>query len=131
MNVRPPNNVTKIEAKTGVQCYVYYVFDLDGLSFNPSLLGTVSGPFRVQWQLIFKDYPEFIDRFIFVNTPSYISVLGRALAAFVPDSTQNRVVVASRNCSQEILELADRDCLPERYGGEIPDEKVLRYVAVV
>ncbi|PIO57317.1 hypothetical protein TELCIR_21276 [Teladorsagia circumcincta] len=120
-----------MEANTGVQCYVYYVFDLDGLSFNPSLLGTVSGPFRVQWQLIFKDYPEFIDRFIFVNTPSYISVLGRALAAFVPDKTQNRVAVAGRNCSQDILEFADRDCLPERYGGEIPDEKVLRYVAVV
>ncbi|KHJ78493.1 hypothetical protein OESDEN_21885 [Oesophagostomum dentatum] len=31
------------EAKTGVQCSLLYVFDLDGLSFDPMLLGILSG----------------------------------------------------------------------------------------
>ncbi|KAK6021400.1 hypothetical protein OSTOST_12927 [Ostertagia ostertagi] len=71
--------LNEMEANTGVQCSVYYVFDLDGLKFDPSLLGIISGmsigPFRVSWQLIGQHYREFINRFVVINTPSYINVL--------------------------------------------------------
>ncbi|PIO57546.1 CRAL/TRIO domain protein, partial [Teladorsagia circumcincta] len=118
--------LNEMEANTGVQCSVYYVFDLDGLKFDPSLLGIISGPFRVSWQLIGQHYREFINRFVVVNTPSYINVLWSAISPFVPENARNRVAITGKEWRQEILELADRDCLPERYGGEIPDEKVLR-----
>ncbi|VDL83911.1 unnamed protein product [Nippostrongylus brasiliensis] len=115
-----------MEAQTGVQCSVYYVFDLDGLSFDPTLLGVLSGPFRVSWQLIGQHYREFINRFIAVNTPSYINVLWAALSPFIPENAKSRIALTGKEWRQEILELADTDCLPERYGGEIPDSKVMK-----
>ncbi|VDL84138.1 unnamed protein product [Nippostrongylus brasiliensis] len=116
----------EMEAQTGVQCSVYYVFDLDGLSFDPTLLGVLSGPFRVSWQLIGQHYREFINRFIAVNTPSYINVLWAALSPFIPENAKSRIALTGKEWRQEILELADTDCLPERYGGEIPDAKVMK-----
>ncbi|VDK56827.1 unnamed protein product [Cylicostephanus goldi] len=67
--------IMEMEAKTGVQCSILYVFDLDGLSFDPSLLGILSGPFRVSWQCVGLHYRELIDKFVVINTPSYINVL--------------------------------------------------------
>ncbi|VDO70167.1 unnamed protein product [Heligmosomoides polygyrus] len=117
----------EMEAKTGVQCSVYYIFDLEGLSFDPTLLGVLSGPFRVSWQLIGQHYREFINRFIAINTPSYINVLWAALSPFIPDHAKSRIALTGKEWRQEILELADRDCLPERYGGELPDDKFMKY----
>ncbi|KAK6052112.1 CRAL/TRIO domain protein [Cooperia oncophora] len=118
--------LNEMEAKTGVQCSVYYVFDLEDLSFDPSLLGILSGPFRVSWQLIGQHYREFINRFIVINAPSYINVLWSAISPFIPEGAKSRIAITGKTWPEEILELADRDCLPERYGGEVPDEKVLR-----
>ena len=64
-----------MEEELGTQCYVYLIFDLDGLEFDPSLLGIVNGPFRVSWQLVGTHYREFIDRVMVVNAPSYINML--------------------------------------------------------
>lgn len=33
----------QMEAETGVQCYMHYIFDLEGLHFDPTLLGVVNG----------------------------------------------------------------------------------------
>ncbi|VDO52342.1 unnamed protein product [Haemonchus placei] len=118
--------LNEMEARTGVQCSIYYVFDLEGLSFDPTLLGILSGPFRVSWQLIGQHYREFINQFVVINTPSYINVLWTAISPFIPENARSRVVITGKDWPQEILELADPDCLPERYGGEIPDEKILK-----
>lgn len=32
-----------MEAETGVQCYMHYIFDLEALNFDPTLLGVVNG----------------------------------------------------------------------------------------
>ncbi|KJH51517.1 CRAL/TRIO domain protein [Dictyocaulus viviparus] len=116
----------EMEAKTGVQCYVYYIFDLDGLSFDPTLLGVINGPFRVSWQLIGQHYREVIGRFITVNTPSYINVLWSALSPFVPENEKSRIALTGKNWKEEILEVADAECLPEKYGGKLCDDKIMR-----
>ncbi|KAE9420428.1 hypothetical protein Angca_005792, partial [Angiostrongylus cantonensis] len=116
----------EMEARTGVQCYVYYIFDLDGLSFDPTLLGVLNGPFRTSWQLIAQHYREFVGRFIVINTPSYINVLWAALSSFIAEHEKSRIAITGKNWRQEILEIADRNCLPERYGGQISDEKIMR-----
>ncbi|KAL6743942.1 hypothetical protein Aduo_016924 [Ancylostoma duodenale] len=118
--------IMKKEAETGVQCAVLYVFDLDGLSFDPSLLGILSGPFRVSWQSLGLHYRELIDRFVVINTPSYINVLWSALSAFIPEQSKSRIAITGRNWRDELLVMAEAECLPERYGGKIPDEKVLK-----
>ncbi|KHJ90973.1 CRAL/TRIO domain protein [Oesophagostomum dentatum] len=114
------------EAKTGAQCSLLYVFDLDGLSFDPMLLGILSGPFRVSWQSLGTHYRELIGKFIVINTPSYINVLWSALSPFVPEQAKSRITITGRTWREDLLELAEVECLPERYGGKIPDEKVFR-----
>ncbi|VDM63186.1 unnamed protein product [Angiostrongylus costaricensis] len=116
----------EMEARTGVQCYVYYIFDLDGLSFDPTLLGVLNGPFRTSWQLIAQHYREFVGRFIVINTPSYINVLWAALSSFIAEDEKSRIAITGKNWRQEILEIADSNCLPERYGGQVLDEKIMR-----
>ncbi|KAK6010069.1 hypothetical protein OSTOST_24940, partial [Ostertagia ostertagi] len=123
----PPTKLLRRWKRTRASSARYTMcFDLDGLKFDPSAsLGIISGPFRVSWQLIGQHYREFINRFVVINTPSYINVLWSAISPFVPENARNRVAITGKEWRQEILELADCDCLPERYGGEIPDEKVL------
>ncbi|ETN79003.1 hypothetical protein NECAME_00377 [Necator americanus] len=118
--------VMEMEAKLGTQCSVLYIFDLDGLSFDPSLLGVLNGPFRVSWQSLGIHYRELIDRFVVINTPSYINVLWTALSTFVPEQSKSRIVITGKNWREELLEMADADCLPERFGGKIPDEIALK-----
>ncbi|KAK5965705.1 CRAL-TRIO domain-containing protein, partial [Trichostrongylus colubriformis] len=36
-------HLMEMEANTGVQCSVYYIYDLEGLSFDPSLLSILGG----------------------------------------------------------------------------------------
>ncbi|KAK6044184.1 hypothetical protein COOONC_18311, partial [Cooperia oncophora] len=116
----------KMEAKLGVQCYVYYIIDLHGLSFDPTLVGTLTGPYRVSWQLVNQHYREFVERYIFIHTPSYLSVIGKAIARLVPEKVRRRIMVIGKEWPEKMLEIGDRDYFPKRYGGEIPDEKVLR-----
>ncbi|KHJ91856.1 CRAL/TRIO domain protein [Oesophagostomum dentatum] len=95
------------EAKTGVQCSLLYVFDLDGLSFDPMLLGILSGPFRVSWQSLGTHYRELIGKFIVINTPSYINVLWSALSPFVPEQAKSRITITGRTWREDLLELAE------------------------
>ncbi|CAO4379636.1 unnamed protein product [Caenorhabditis nigoni] len=118
----------KMEAETGVQCFMHYIFDLEGLHFDPTLLGVVNGPFRVSWQLVGQHYREFIDKFIVINSPSYINVLWSALSPFIPEQSKQRIVFAGSSWKEELLEIVDQDCLPERYGGKIPDNECLKIV---
>ncbi|KAF1749938.1 hypothetical protein GCK72_016483 [Caenorhabditis remanei] len=121
----------KMEAETGVQCYMHYIFDLEGLHFDPTLLGVVNGPFRVSWQLVGQHYREFIDKFIVINSPSYINVLWSALSPFIPEQSKQRIVFAGSNWKEELLDIVDKECLPERYGGTIPDDKCLQAVGPI
>ncbi|CAD6195910.1 unnamed protein product [Caenorhabditis auriculariae] len=124
-------HLMQMEEELGVQCYMDYIFDLDGLSFDPTLLGVVNGPFRVSWQLVGQHYREFIDKFIVVNSPSYINVLWSAISQFVPEQSKARIVFAGASWKEELLEICDADCLPEKLGGTIPDNEVVKEVKPV
>ncbi|CAB3397696.1 unnamed protein product [Caenorhabditis bovis] len=121
----------KMEEETGKQCYMHYIFDLDGLHFDPSLLGVVNGPFRVSWQLVGQHYREFIDKFIVVNSPSFINVLWSALAPFIPEQSKRRIVFAGANWKSELAEICDIDYLPEKYGGKLCNNKYIDEVLPV
>ncbi|CAI5451522.1 unnamed protein product [Caenorhabditis angaria] len=118
----------KMEEETGVQCYMHYIFDLEGLTFDPTLLGVVNGPFRVSWQLVGLNYREFIDKFIVINAPSYINVLWSALCPFIPEQSRHRIIFTGSNWKEELAEICDLECLPKRYGGLIDDDKCLKLV---
>ncbi|CAI4223617.1 unnamed protein product [Auanema sp. JU1783] len=124
-------HIQKREKEIGSQCAVYYIFDLAGLAFDPFLLSIVNGPFRVSWQLVASHYRDFIDKFIIVNSPSYINVLWSAISAFIPEHAREKFVFADKNWHEELLELCDADCLPERYGGNLPNEQVLKDPRIV
>uniref|UniRef100_A0A8R1HYR4 CRAL-TRIO domain-containing protein n=1 Tax=Caenorhabditis japonica TaxID=281687 RepID=A0A8R1HYR4_CAEJA len=121
----------KMESETGVQCFMHYIFDLEHLNFDPTLLGVVNGPFRVSWQLVGQHYREFIDKFIVINSPSWINVLWSALSPFIPEQSKQRIVFAGSNWREELLQIVDADCLPERYGGTLPDSQYLSSVEPV
>lgn len=64
----------QMEAKTGVQCSVYYIFDLEGLSFDPTLLGVLSGESIPQ-----LDAESLQERSIFRSIPSFLATHRSAL----------------------------------------------------
>lgn len=51
-----------------------------------------------------------------------------ALSPFIPEQSKQRIVFAGSNWKEELLEIIDKDCLPERYGGTIPDHQHLDQV---
>ncbi|PAV88837.1 hypothetical protein WR25_06287 [Diploscapter pachys] len=121
----------KMEEELGTQCYVYLIFDLDGLDFDPSLLGIVNGPFRVSWQLVGTHYREFIDRVMVVNAPSYVNMLWSAFCVFLPENARQKIFFPGSNWVEEIKEFCDADYLPEKYGGTMSSSLVLKDIKPV
>src|SRR5256885_1990338 len=70
------------------------VMDLQGLRFHPSLVGFISGPYRIMWGTLIEQYPLLISNILIINAPTFISVLWNAVCAFIPREYK---VLAKRN----------------------------------
>lgn len=102
-----------VEKRTGKRSGVILVFDLEGLVMDSSLISVatglsifhpinqllcmliiyciwcpIEGPFRIMWSIVFNMYPEWIHKFIIVNTPTFMSVLWSAFSQFIPENTK-------------------------------------------
>ncbi len=77
--------LNEMEAKVGKQCSAIIIFDLDGLQFDPSLLSVVTGPFRLTWSALASHYRDWIEKFVVINSPTFINVLWSAFSPFVPE----------------------------------------------
>ncbi|CAJ0919893.1 unnamed protein product, partial [Mesorhabditis belari] len=108
-----------IERRTGKQASVIYILDLEGLKFDPSLLQVVTGPYRILWASVYTNYPEWIDHFIMVNVPSFISILWKAIVPFLPERTRNKVKICSAGSDwkQQVLQFAKPEYVPVHWGG--------------
>ncbi|GMS78284.1 hypothetical protein PENTCL1PPCAC_459, partial [Pristionchus entomophagus] len=123
-------HLNEMEAERGDQCYFHYIFDMEGLKMDPSYLKIATGPFRVSWELVGFQYREFIDKFIVLNAPTFLNLFIAALFPFVPAKYKaefhRRVVICGKNYKEYLLSIADPECLPEKYGGTMPDVDVVR-----
>lgn len=45
------------------------------MKFDPTLLSVVTGPYRILWASVYTNYPEWIDKMLIINAPSYMSLL--------------------------------------------------------
>uniref|UniRef100_A0A914WG54 CRAL-TRIO domain-containing protein n=1 Tax=Plectus sambesii TaxID=2011161 RepID=A0A914WG54_9BILA len=115
------DEVVAIEKETGKMSGVIYIFDLEGLSFDASLVSVVTGPFRLTWTTMANHYREWIDKFVIINAPSFLNLLYAALSPFIPDKFKSRVVFTSSKWQEELLEMIDADHLPVHYGGTMKD----------
>ncbi|GMT08717.1 hypothetical protein PFISCL1PPCAC_14, partial [Pristionchus fissidentatus] len=123
-------HLNAMEEERGEQCYFHYIFDMEGLKMDPSYLKIATGPFRVSWELVGFQYREFIDKFIVLNAPTFLHLFIAALYPFVPAKYRcefdRRVVICGKNYKEYLLSIADPECLPEKYGGTMPDVDVVR-----
>ncbi|CAJ0577935.1 unnamed protein product, partial [Mesorhabditis spiculigera] len=111
--------MNSIEAKTGKQASVIYILDLEGLKFDPSLLQVVTGPYRILWASVYMNYPEWIDQFVMVNVPSFISIVWKAIVPFLPERTRGKVKIctAGSDWKAQLLQLSRPENLPAHWGG--------------
>lgn len=57
------------------QASVIYVLDMEGMKFDPTLLSIVTGPYRILWASVYTNYPEWIDKMLIINAPSFMSLV--------------------------------------------------------
>jgi hypothetical protein len=82
------DRLNELERNTGRMSGVVFVFDLEGLVFDPSLLSVITGQFRIMWGTLMEQYPEWIHRLLIINVPIFMNVLWKAFTPFVPDHTK-------------------------------------------
>ncbi|VDM38396.1 unnamed protein product [Toxocara canis] len=115
----------QLERETGRQCYAYFIFDLNGLHFDPTLIPVMTGPFRNAWYEAGLHYRQWIDRVFVVNAPTFMSILWSAMAPLISEDMKRRIVFTSGNGADELLARIDSDRLPKMYGGQMNDDVVL------
>jgi hypothetical protein len=88
------------------------------------------------------DYPETMGLTFVVNAPSIFSYIWKVIRPWLDPFTANKVRIHSDVPTKDILELIDKDQLPEQYGGTCkcsggcippinPDEKFEEYDAAI
>ncbi|VDK59344.1 unnamed protein product, partial [Anisakis simplex] len=128
--------INKMESIHKTQCSVIYILDLEGLKLDSTLLTTVTGmlpiqffifcmlgPYRILWTLVYTNYPEWVDRMIIVNSPTFISVLWKAISPLIPERTRNKVRIVStqEDSINELKKCCDMKYVPKHWGGELID----------
>uniref|UniRef100_A0A914XFD4 CRAL-TRIO domain-containing protein n=1 Tax=Plectus sambesii TaxID=2011161 RepID=A0A914XFD4_9BILA len=115
--------INEVEMTTGRQSSVFYILDLDGLKMDSTLLGIVTGPYRVLWAIVYTNYPEWISNMYIVNAPSYMSMLWRAISPFIPERTRAKVSIYSAKVDWKaaVREMTTAECVPVHWGGTLLD----------
>lgn len=67
--------ITYVQSYEHLQASVIYILDLEGMKFDPTLLSVVTGPYRILWASVYTNYPEWIDKMLIINAPSFMSLL--------------------------------------------------------
>uniref|UniRef100_A0A0M3IKZ1 CRAL-TRIO domain-containing protein n=1 Tax=Ascaris lumbricoides TaxID=6252 RepID=A0A0M3IKZ1_ASCLU len=117
------HEINRMEALNKVQCSSIYILDLDGLKLDTDLLSIVTGPYRLLWVLVYTNYPEWIDRLVIVNAPTYVSVLWKAITPLLPERTRNKVRFATtlEDTIRELQKCCDMKYVPKHWGGDLID----------
>ncbi|KJH49779.1 CRAL/TRIO domain protein [Dictyocaulus viviparus] len=112
-----------LEEKTGKQAAVIYILDLEGLKFETSLLSIVTGPYRILWTSVYTNYPEWVSQMLIVNAPSFISLLWKGIAPFIPERTRNKVKICRANSDWKttLQKYAKAENIPVYWGGKLVD----------
>ena len=68
-------------------------------------------------------FPETMSKMLIVNAPTFFSATWRLIKGWLDPRTANKIeVISSKNAVEKrLLELVDRDQLPEDYGGQGPN----------
>lgn len=117
------NEINATERKNGAQCSVIYILDLEGLKLDSKLLSVVTGQYHILWNLVYTNYPEWIDTLVMVNVPTFISIVWRAVAPLLPERTKSKVCIFS--CKDEYVAELQKHCeldhVPKHWGGTMVD----------
>nr|CDJ90346.1 Cellular retinaldehyde-binding triple function domain containing protein [Haemonchus contortus] len=115
--------LNELEAKTGKQASVIYILDLDGLKFDTSLLSIVTGPYRILWESVYTNYPEWIKIFFIVNAPPFMGLIWKAIGPLLPERTRNKVQLCTTNSDwkNQIQKVAKPENIPAHWGGKLYD----------
>ncbi|VDM99555.1 unnamed protein product [Thelazia callipaeda] len=126
--------INAIERKTGSQCSVIYILDLEGLKLDPKLLNIATGkyfnkifflgPYHILWKMVYTNYPEWIDKLLAVNAPTFISLIWRAIAPLLPERTRSKVRIFSSkdDYNAELQKHCELDHVPKHWGGTMLDK---------
>ncbi|MFH4976790.1 hypothetical protein AB6A40_003499 [Gnathostoma spinigerum] len=116
--------INKMEKIHNSQCHGVYILDLEGIKLDPKLLSIATGPYRILWTLVYTNYPEWLKTFMIINAPSFIALVWKAVAAFLPERTRNKVKIFSSQdeVREELAQYCDMSCVPKHWGGQLVDK---------
>lgn len=90
-------------------------------------------PLSLSSQALNNNYPEKVVRILILNLPSWMTSVWGVVAAVLPASMREKVIIASS--TSEMLQYIDPDQIPREYGGsdptllaDSPDEHLLQEV---
>uniref|UniRef100_A0A0N4UJK4 CRAL-TRIO domain-containing protein n=1 Tax=Dracunculus medinensis TaxID=318479 RepID=A0A0N4UJK4_DRAME len=114
------DEINKMEQENKSQCSVIYILDLEGLKLDSSLLSVVTGPYHTLWNLVYTNYPEWVETLFIVNAPAFISIIWKAIGPLMPERTRNKVQIFTRT-KESLQSHCDLKYVPKHWGGELTD----------
>ncbi|GMT06956.1 hypothetical protein PENTCL1PPCAC_29130, partial [Pristionchus entomophagus] len=112
-------DVMQMEKETGLQSFVIYVMDVDGLEYSKKLIDLVLGPLRSLSEFMADHYAELIKFFVIVNAPSWMYTLWTMIKPLLPERTRQKVRIPSTsNWREEIHCIMDPSICPVFWNDE-------------
>uniref|UniRef100_A0A915E305 CRAL-TRIO domain-containing protein n=1 Tax=Ditylenchus dipsaci TaxID=166011 RepID=A0A915E305_9BILA len=105
------------ELRTGQMSSAVLIIDLQGLKFQPSLVGFISGPYRIMWGTLIEQYPYLISKILVINAPGFMNVLWNACCSFIPVEYRKKIHLLGENWAEKLGEHVALESLPTSYGG--------------
>ncbi|KAI1726799.1 CRAL/TRIO domain-containing protein [Ditylenchus destructor] len=105
------------ENETGRIGSAVLVLDLHGLKFQPSLVGFISGPYRIMWGTLIEQYPSLISKILVINAPTFMNVLWGACSSFIPSDYRSKIFLTGENWRDKVNDHFPLESMPICYGG--------------
>ncbi|KAE9554198.1 hypothetical protein FO519_002562, partial [Halicephalobus sp. NKZ332] len=118
------NQIGFEEKKEGKMSSAVLVIDLEGLNFQPNLIGFISGSYRILWGTLIEQYPYLISQILILNTPTFMNLLWNACSTFIPAEYRKKIQFLGSDWEKEIHSYLPASCLPQMYSGSLPDSLV-------
>jgi len=113
----------KREKETGHLHKTVLVLDAEGAKMKPKWLSMVSGPFLRVSKFLMRNYTQYTETYVVVNTPAFSDTIYNVFKPILSEKTKKKVVILGSNWKKDILKYVDPDVLPVHYGGNLVDEK--------
>jgi hypothetical protein len=116
---RISNEIRAIERSNRKLAGAILIIDLKGLSFQPNLIGFISGTYRIIWGTLMEQFPFIFKKFLLINAPSFMNLLWSACSSFIPSEYKEKIHLLNTNDDYSTLhEHIHPSLLPAEYRGQ-------------